>query len=83
MIKEVKPLLTTGNYIAIWLCLVGLAGTALSRGNDIENQQIQTQSRQQEILRQQAEIKQTVKEAQKGQQEILLLLERIKSNQEK
>ena len=55
----------------------------LSRGNEIENQQIETGVNQQQIIKQQAEIKQDVKDAKKEQQLIKELLIQIKANQEK
>ena len=42
--KITENKLTTGNRIAIWVCLIGLAVGGLSRGNDIENQQIKKQT---------------------------------------
>ena len=83
MIKEYKPILQTGNWVAIWVFIAGLVITGLSTGNDLENQQIQTETRQKEIIKQQAEIKQTIKDAQKGQREIRDLLIEIKTNQTK
>jgi len=83
MIKEYKPILAIGNWVTIWIFIAGLVFTGLSTGNDLENQQIQTETRQKEIIKQQAEIKQTIKDAQKGQREIRDLLIEIKTNQTK
>lgn len=82
-ISEYKPLLSIGNTITIWIFIAGLLLTGLSRGNEIENQQIKTDTRQTQILEQQAEIKQDVKDAKKEQQKIKELLIQIKANQER
>ena len=76
-------MLTIGHYITIWVFIIGLILTGLSRGNDIENQQIQTQTRQEAILIQQAEIKKDVKESIKEQQAIKELLIQLKTKLEK
>ena len=80
---EYKPLLTTANWISIWVVVLGTLLAGLSRGNDIENQQITTDTRQQEIVKQQAEIKTDIKEARKEQAEIKGLLIQIKTRLEK
>ena len=82
-ISEYKPILQVGHYVTIWIFLISLMAAGLSRGNDIENQQIKTDTRQTQILEQQAEIKQDVKDAKKEQQAIKELLIQIKANQEK
>lgn len=82
-VSEYKPLLTVGHYVTIWIFISGLIISGLSMGNDMENQQIQTQVRQEAIMIQQAEIKQDVKDAKKEQQEIKELLIQIKTNQER
>lgn len=78
-----KPALQVGHYITIWLFIGGLVMAGLSRGNDIENQQITTDTRQKEIIKQQAEIKADVKDARKEQAEIKGLLIQIKTKLEK
>jgi hypothetical protein len=80
---DYKPILTVGHYVTIWIFIGGLVMTGLSRGNEIEKQQVRTETRQKEIIKQQAEIKQDVKDARKGQREIRDLLIEIKTNQEK
>ena len=80
---EYKPLLSIGHYVTIWIFIAGLVMTGLSTGNDLENAQVRADTRQKIIIEQQNEIKQTIKEAQKGQREIRDLLIEIKTNQEK
>ena len=82
-ISEYKPILQVGHYVTIWIFLISLMAAGLSRGNEIENQQIETGVNQQQIIKQQAEIKQDVKDAKKEQQAIKELLIQIKANQEK
>jgi len=82
-ISEYKPILQVGHYVTIWIFLISLMAAGLSRGNEIENQQIETGVNQQQIIKQQAEIKQDVKDAKKEQQLIKELLIQIKANQEK
>lgn len=82
-VSEYKPLLTVGHYVTIWIFISGLIISGLSMGNDMENQQIQTQVRQEAIMIQQAEIKRDVKDAKKEQQAIKELLIQIKTNQER
>ena len=71
---QYKPILTTGHYVTIWIFIAGLVLAGLSRGNDIENQQIQTKTRQQEIIKKQDEIRQDIKDARKEQAEIKAIL---------
>lgn len=82
-VTDYKPMLTTANWISIWAVVLGTLLAGLSRGNDIENQQIKTDTQQQAIIKQQAEIKSDVKDARKEQQVIKELLIQIKANQEK
>jgi len=80
---EYKPLLTTANWIAVWVAVISVGIAGLSRGNDIENQQIVIDTQQKSIISTQAEIKQDVKDAKREQQAIKELLIQIKTNQER
>jgi hypothetical protein len=82
-VSEYKPIFTIGHYVTIWIFIAGLILSGLSMGNEMENQQIQTQVRQEAIMIQQAEIKKDVKDAKKEQQAIKELLIQIKTNQER
>jgi len=81
-IDHYKPALQVGHYVAIWIFLLGLLLSGLSRGNEIENQQIETETRQKAIIKQQVEIKQEIRDARTQQQEIRDLLIEIKTRQE-
>lgn len=76
-------MLTTANWISIWIVVIGIGIAGLSRGNDIENQQIVTDTQQRQIIKQQAEIKADVKDARKEQAVIKELLIQIRANQKK
>ena len=80
---DYKPMLTTANWISVWAVVLGTLLAGLSRGNDIENQQIVTDTQQKAIITQQAEIKKDVKESIKEQQAIKELLIQIKTKLEK
>lgn len=68
--------------ILLWLATSGMGVSLFSFANDVENQGVQTQTRQEVIIDQQKVIKQDIKDARKQQQKIREILIRIETKLE-
>ena len=68
--------------ILLWLVTSGMGVSLFTFANGVENQGVQTQTRQEVIIEQQVEIKRDVKEAREQQQRIREILIRIETKLE-
>lgn len=68
--------------ILLWLATSGMGVSLFTFANGVENQGVQTQTRQEVIIEQQAVIKNDMKEARKQQQKIREILIRIETKLE-
>ena len=69
--------------ILLWLATSGMGVSLFSFANDVENQGVQTQTRQEVIIEQQKKIQTEVEDAQRRQQDIREILIRIETKLEK
>ena len=69
--------------ILLWLATSGMGVSLFSFANDVENQGVQTQTRQEVIIEQQKVIQGDIKDARQRQQQIREILIRIETKLEK